>query len=808
MKNAHHPVSLLRVSMALALPALGTVLAHAESAEGTDAKSGEEIIELSPFQISTSKDSGYKASNSIAGTRSNTPIKEIPLNIQVFTKDLAQDLNITNQIDLERYNAALINGGADARSSNPIQQPYNNFIFRGFVQNWGLRDGIRQYDPVDFQGLERVELVKGPAAPLYGLTYPGGVMNSITKDPDFRRNFVDLGASYGSFSEMRGTIDANFTSKTAGGNVGLRYNAAYSNTQDDREHSKGRVRFNQVAAAWRPFKDTEVKFLLEEGFRSKPNGLGYFSRGETDSKGAALGNGADVPLQITHPEIPWSWNWAGGNNRTIETSMLRGTITQKIGDDLVVSAYIQSSKRDNVDSKGYDAAGSGGAASWDMGWSSNGGIPTGWITLPNGQEVIRQHWHFRNWANTMNAYGIMANYKLNFDQFRNTFTVGLSAWKEHFHTEKWTQPGTTTNYWDYPVKAGIAIQPFPNPPSDYFADLSQWSRENNSNDYAFASWQATVWDKLHLNASANRTNLKLVQWGDGYQDTKAKTTKESKTSPMIGANYEITKEFALFAVHSSSLFPTTDKNSFSVQMPPVTGTSNEAGVKLDLFNGKVSGTISYYKIEQKGGSQNDSKAENLSTQRWDSMTDAQRAANFPGKTRNDLLGDLVPGAKQESKGFEADLIFQPTKEWQVVLSYANNDQKVVESTNKASIGQSTSGHIKDQYALVTKYSFTEGQMKGFAVGIGLQSAGKALQDYNAPSSAARYNPSTFFLEAFASYKFKAFGYNQSVQLNLKNLTQQDEFVGWKATGSSSVYATERYRVSTPVTWTLSYGLSF
>ena len=83
---------------------------------------------------------GYRASNSIAGTRSNTPIKDIPLNIQVFTKDLYDDLVITNQIDLERYNAALVNGNADIRSSNPIQQAYNAFLFRGFVQNWGLRE--------------------------------------------------------------------------------------------------------------------------------------------------------------------------------------------------------------------------------------------------------------------------------------------------------------------------------------------------------------------------------------------------------------------------------------------------------------------------------------------------------------------------------------------------------------------------------------------------------------------------------------------------------------------------------------------
>ena len=58
------------------------------------------------------------------------------MNIQVFTKDLADDFLIRSQVDFEAYNAALVYGGNDTFSDNPIQQPYQELLVRGFRQNW------------------------------------------------------------------------------------------------------------------------------------------------------------------------------------------------------------------------------------------------------------------------------------------------------------------------------------------------------------------------------------------------------------------------------------------------------------------------------------------------------------------------------------------------------------------------------------------------------------------------------------------------------------------------------------------------
>ncbi|HYP16495.1 MAG TPA: TonB-dependent receptor [Opitutus sp.] len=796
---------LLRAGFFLALPALGSV-AFAQGTAPT-AAGDDDVVKLSPFHVSTERDVGYRASNSIAGTRSNTPIKDIPLNIQVFTKDFYEDLLITNQVDLERYNASLINGSSDVRSTNPIQQAYNAFLFRGFVQNWGLRDGIREYDPIDTQGLARVEVVKGPAAALYGLAYPGGVMNNVTKDVDFQRNFTSLRFIGDSEGELRATIDANYTGDVAGGEFGLRFNGANSETRDDRAHSEGAIRYMQIGTNWRPMPTTEIKFLAERGYREKPNGLGYFTRGETDALGNSLGNGSEIPLQIFHPEIPWEWNWSNGlNMRSLETHLYRGTINQTLGDNFSATAYIQYSKREQIDGNGWDANGSGGADSWEAGG--------GWIVerSPTGQitrETIQAGYSYRDWNNSMHSYGATGVYKLDLGAVNNTFTFGANVWSEKFLSRSSTQTGANPTRLVYPVAANIDTTNVPpGPPSDLVPVTTGngYQHEDNSNDYYFAAWQASFFEnRLKTNVAINRTNLKLVQWANG-QATVPNITEQSKNSPMYGVMFDLTKDVSIFAVHSTSLFPTTDKNTFGTQMPPVVGKSNEVGVKVELLDGKISGTISYYMIEQSGGAQTDPTANNLNTQRWDAMTPAQREVAFPGQTRANLLGDLVPGSERESKGFEADLIFQPTRNWQILFSYAHNDNEVTSSLNAATIGQPNVGSIKDQYSLLTKYSFLDGSLKNLYVGVGLQAAGKALQGYQ--GGVARYNPSTFWAEAFAGYRFKVRGYNLSLQLNVKNITEQEEFVGWRATGSSTTIATQRYEIGTPMRTSLALGIDF
>ena len=791
------------------------IMTLASTAVMSYAQDDEEIYEMDPFTVSEEATEGYIASNSLAGTRSNTLIKDIPINIQVFTKELADDFLIDTQVDLERYNAAMVNGGADVHSSNTIQQSYNNFMFRGFQQNWGLRDGVRQYDPIDMAAFSRVEIVKGPAAALYGLAYPGGVMNSVTKTVDFNRNFTDITATIASEGEYKTTLDANFSDVLNGDKVGIRFNAVYADTKDYRRNSHGMIQFTQLNFAWMPIDATKIEFLVEYGYRDKTMGLGTFETAEVDGNGNGLGNSASIPIQVTHPDIPWDWNWSTDNVRSLETSLIRGKVTHTFNPDFVVTGYWQFSHHNQVDSDGLNASGMGeSAAAWDMGFSSRGSNATGWLYPNTADEVIAMGWHHRDWQNENWAYGATAVYNLNFENFDNTFTVGANAWKETFITWKHTLPEGSPSLVYLPVEANITIPTPVAPPSDVFMDREgAYETQDNSNDYVFASWQMTTLDgRLKTNIALNHTNFKLVQWLNGASTVPDNITEDSEDSPLFGLVFDITKEISFFAVRSTSLFPTSLRNDFQEQLPPLVGTSNEAGFKINLMDGKISGTLSYYQITQTGGGVRDPNAENRNKQIWDTLTAAERAIRYPGLTRDQLtdqtggLGDYVDGAETESKGFEADFVFQPTRNWQVLMSYAHNNIEISKHVNAALVGTKPySGPIDDQFSFLSKYTWTDGPAQGLSLGLGGQIAGKAYQD--TINGVDRYNPSTEYLEFFAGYNFEFLGYQATLRFNAKNLTEQGNYVGWKATGSSAL-ATERYEVPAQRVYSLTFGLHF
>lgn len=810
----HPSAPRLRPASGLALAALlATTPAFAQTTPQANqqVETNEDTVVLSAFEVSTERDVGYRATNSIAGTRTNTPIKDVPLNIQVFTKELADDLLIKNQVDLEAYNASLVYGAADRFSDNPIQQPYQNFLFRGFRQNWGLRDGVREYDPIDAQGLARVEVVKGPAAALYGLAYPGGVMNNISKTVDFTGNFTDVRLTAGSEGEYRGTIDAN-VSGTLGENqrLGLRFNGAYENAEDEREHSAGFVRFYNLNLAWQPTETTQVSFLLERGKRGKPNGLNWFETGEA----GASGNQASIPLQILHPEIPWTWNWANEENvNTLETKVYRGTVTQKIGENFEIMGYVQYSTRLEKAGDGWDANGSGGANSWESAGS-------GWDQATN---TIRATYNYRDWGNKMHAYGATAVYKLDFDQMKNTFAFGANVWSEDQLSRKHTPLDPAASMQIYPVQAGINIPVPLLPPADtvpvYTGD--GYHHEDNSNDYYFGNWQAELLDgRLHTNIGINRTNLKTIAWNNGLSPEPDNVYTASKWSPMYGAVFDVTDEVSVYLVRSTSLFPDSTKDSFGNQFSPQVGKGWEGGVKVELLDGKISGTIGYFHITQTGGSQNDPNKENRDTLRFDSLTPEQQLIEFGG-TRP--LGDIVAGGEQVGKGFEADIVFQPLPNWQIVTSYAHVDHEFTESAIAETIGQTYPQAISDRWSLLTKYTFTDGQFDGLQLGLGVYGGSKALMDYQRRDlnggvytagvdtgfmDVARYEPSRWQAEIFAIYRFKLFGYDAYAQLNVKNLFEEPHYIGWKATGNPDVLATERYEVPMSRVYRLSVGFEF
>ncbi|MBI4624096.1 MAG: TonB-dependent siderophore receptor [Verrucomicrobia bacterium] len=184
----------------------------------------EDAVQLSEFLVSEKGDSGYLAKNALAGTRSNERLVNIPQNIQIITRDLIRDLAQDNPTEAIKYGSSGVNKRANLVS---------DAFLRGFRTNVFLKDNIPNGGGAGVNAalydIDRIEVVKGPAALLYGQTASvGGLINFISKRPT-KTPQSSVKATIGSFNLYRG--EANTSGPL--GDVGLNYRVTVAKSAAD-----------------------------------------------------------------------------------------------------------------------------------------------------------------------------------------------------------------------------------------------------------------------------------------------------------------------------------------------------------------------------------------------------------------------------------------------------------------------------------------------------------------------------------------------------------------------------------------------
>jgi iron complex outermembrane receptor protein len=189
-------------SIVVAMAALGPRLfavetAPAASAAGS-AKSGD-IVQLSEFDVQSGNDQGYAAAETLSGPRVKTKIVELPYSVEVLTSEFFNDFAIFSLDD------TLTQIGSFTGLSSA-----GTFTLRGFSNSYQLRDGFYRIGRYGVSNIDRIEVIKGPSAAVYGRTDPGGMVNMISKQP--RPQFgASLTMNYGSYDTQRQTLETTGT---------------------------------------------------------------------------------------------------------------------------------------------------------------------------------------------------------------------------------------------------------------------------------------------------------------------------------------------------------------------------------------------------------------------------------------------------------------------------------------------------------------------------------------------------------------------------------------------------------------------
>ena len=203
----------------------------------------------------------YVARQGTAGSKTDTPLIETPQSVSVITREQLDVQNVQSLSQALQYTAGVsVNGtGTDTRYDWPL--------IRGFSANtYGLYlDGLRWMPNqlsgrFDTYGLERIEILKGPASVLYGQGTPGGLIDMVSKLPT-TESLHEVQADYGSYDRRQLKADLGGPIDGGGSHWLYRLTALGHDNNSQIDFVQDKRLFLAPAITWRPDASTKLTLL-------------------------------------------------------------------------------------------------------------------------------------------------------------------------------------------------------------------------------------------------------------------------------------------------------------------------------------------------------------------------------------------------------------------------------------------------------------------------------------------------------------------------------------------------------------------
>lgn len=254
----------------------------------SDDPGNDMVYLLDAFEVSVENDRGYISTNAISGTSLNTAIRDLPMPLEVINQEFIEDLQAVDLRESLAYSSGVYtetfanNTGANpatSRETSPstvsnVNNPFANTVsIRGYAvpnqQRYGFRVGALAVGEgfgivlggiTDTSNIERMEVVRGPASLLYGVSVLSGVVNMLPKEPLFE-NRVNVQATVGSNNFYRSTLD--ITGPVFKGKLAYRVMANFQDNEShiDFRHDEQEYYVGQLK--WMPNRKTNVLFELQ-----------------------------------------------------------------------------------------------------------------------------------------------------------------------------------------------------------------------------------------------------------------------------------------------------------------------------------------------------------------------------------------------------------------------------------------------------------------------------------------------------------------------------------------------------------------
>lgn len=266
----------------------------------------DEVIELSPFVVTSASDVGYQATQTLAGTRLRTDLKDVGAALQVFTPEFFADTGATDAATTLAYGLNTEVGGiqgnyvgyasSTANRSDTDEartNPQANQRVRGIGSATLTRNFFLTEIPFDTYNSSRLTVNRGPNAILFGVGSPSGILDNSLTRASLGRDMGEVGLRFGGNESNRETFNYNkvlIKNRLAIRLAGLRQAENYNQKpafQDDQRL------FADVNAVL--FKNAKSSFLGATTLRAN------FESGKIDSN----------PPMVIPPKVTYNDWWAG-----------------------------------------------------------------------------------------------------------------------------------------------------------------------------------------------------------------------------------------------------------------------------------------------------------------------------------------------------------------------------------------------------------------------------------------------------------------------------------------------------------------
>ncbi len=662
----------------------------------------------------------YAAPNSSMAMKTDTPILETPMSIEVVPRAVMDDQqSITLRESLQNVSGV---------QWSPVEgELYENYIVRGFDGNNSIaRNGVRETSvSTETANLERVEVLKGPAAMLYGRTEPGGLINRVTKAPLWAP-YYSVQQQFGSFDTYRTTVDAT---GPINGEWAYRVTGAYQNKQSYRDYVNNQRFFINPSITWKPTEATEIGLSFEY-----QNDDGRWDDG--------------IPAVGTKPaNVPYS-RYLGNpvSNDTQEREVFDFHWSHAFNEDWKINQRFMASLTT------YDQ--------FNV-------FP--WSLYPDGQ-MNQGLW---NSHADRNIYSQNINVIGQFDTWgaKHTFMTGFDFYMLNV-------PGKQGNPTAGPLADGTAMINLWNPVYYPYDANALHAIPWNSYGYNYQEWyglylqdQIKIWDKLQLLLGGRYdwaqigTKYGAASSGEAQTQANDSSIRADKFNPRFGILYQPLPWLSVYGNYSESLGANNGRNANGKPLDPQEGEGYEAGVKGEFLDGRLTTTVAYFHINKT----------NIAA----GSADPQLA----------LQGIMTTIGAARSQGIELDIAGRIDENWSLIANYAWTDTRVTQDGPQTVWDSSWSnsvylpnGFVGNRLPLApvhsanlwAKYEFTDATFRGLSFGSGLRVAsstqGDLANDFQLPGYVT--------WNMMASYKHKVGkGTTMTAQLNAYNILNHQYYYG-------------------------------